>query len=117
MALDHPLYSVGLYGCKYVLLLKEFNKCVVVWEKPKVGIMIGDLFYYPATLVFNGSALRYIYKDGSEYVMGFKICGYQRDFIWDTMWYDTIRTDGVIGRDRGDKFRLMTPREAFLCHG
>lgn len=76
---DCSLFSAGIYGNKYVLLLKEYKKCLVFWENPGVGVMLGDVCIMPKGGLNMGSFyMDSIFWDDVGYSMNFWVA-YQDD--------------------------------------
>lgn len=115
--LDYPLFSAGLYNGKYVVLLKEYMKCVVFREKQDEGIMLGDHCIVPgSSYKAELSKMLYIYKESGEYHMKFRVA---YDLVaTETKEVQVLVTDGcvtwIIGLESGE-FRLLPVREALLC--
>lgn len=113
-SLQYPLFSAGLYGSRYVVLLEEYRKCVVIWEKQGVGVMVGDYCIAPGLHLLMSSRLDFIYKDGSGYWIKFVVTFAGGASL--TFMVQVLSGGGVckVGSEAVG-FSLFVPREAFLC--
>lgn len=118
---DYPLFSAGRYGNKYIVLLKEYNKCVVVrWNQD--GLFVGSTCIQSGVVVRpEKSSMEYIYKDRNCYTLRiylqYSLDGYIFAMLLDI---DVLHgLGGAVGKlsyndVHGVGFQLLSPRGAFL---
>lgn len=114
---DYPLFSVGDYNGNMVVLLKEFGKCIVLWNKAGVGMMLGDKCLHPGRrIIVSKSNLACIWRNDGRYTMKFEL--YWAGMVYNSGKFTVFATqDGADCGNPGTGFRLMTVFEVVECCG